>query len=122
MTDSEKAQTVIDTLKKHKKEKIIYPGTLREECNLDIEEIYKVLHVLSKKRLLSEILEPWCPQCKSATSIICETISEVPDEMICPHCGGRIQFPLKHALVVYQNCNNKENKDDRYDRNRPNSC
>ena len=115
MADSEKAQTVIDALKKHKKEKVIYPGTLREECDLDIEEIYEVLHVLSKKRLLSEILELWCPQCKSATGIIYKTISEVPDEMICPHCGGRIQFPLEHALVVYQNCKNKENKDDRYD-------
>ena len=115
MTDSEKAQTVIDTLKKHKKEKVIYPGTLRKECNLSIEEIYKVLYTLSKKGLLREVLELQCPQCKNTTGAIYETISEVPDEIICPRCGGRIQFPLKYALVIYQSCENEENEDDKYD-------
>lgn len=115
MTDSEKAQIVIDTLKKHKKEKVIYPGTLRKECDLSIEEIYKMLYVLSKKGLLREVLELRCPQCKNATGIIYETISEVPDEIICPCCGGRIQFPLKYAIVIYQSCENEENEDDKYD-------
>ena len=115
MTDLEKAQTVIDTLKKHKKGKVIYPGTLRKECDLSIEEIYKVLYALSKKGLLREVLELRCTQCKSATGAIYETISEVPDEIICPRCGGRIQFPLKYALVIYQSCENEENEDDKYD-------
>ena len=95
-------QTVLNALEKTEKEGIIYPGALRKECKMSIEEIYKVLHALSKKGLLREVLELWCPQCRNAMGAVYETISDVPDEIVCPVCRDRVRFPLEHALVVYR--------------------
>lgn len=101
-TDPEKTQTVLNALEKIEKGKIIYPGALRIECKMSMEEIYKVLYTYSRKGFLDEVMELWCPQCKSATGVVYETISDVPDEIVCPVCRDRVQFPLEHALVVYR--------------------
>lgn len=104
-TDPEKTQTVLNALKKAEKGKIIYPGALRRECKMGMKEIYRVLHTYSREGFLDEVLELWCPQCRNATDVVYETISDVPDEIVCPRCGGRIRFPLEHALVVYRKGN-----------------
>jgi hypothetical protein len=101
-TDTEKIQAVTDFLKKTEKGKIIYPGALREGCGMDMKEIYGVLHELSRTGKIDEILEQRCPHCKNAAGITYRTIGEVPDEMLCPRCGNRIQFPLGHTFVVYR--------------------
>ena len=101
-TDPGKTQAVIRALEKTEKGKIMYPGTLRKDCGMSIKEVYETLHALSGKVPLDEVLELWCPQCENTMGIIYKTISEVPDEIACPRCGGRIRVPLEHALVVYR--------------------
>lgn len=56
-TDPKKTQTVLNTLKKAEKGKTIYPGALRRECKMGMEEIYRVLHTYSKEGFLDEVLE-----------------------------------------------------------------
>lgn len=79
----------------------IYPGALKRETGIDIRTIYKVLHLLEKKSIVRPYIELQCPRCGKTTGSVYQTISEIPDDAVCPHCENDIGN-INNYIVIFR--------------------
>ena len=79
----------------------IYPGAFKRDTGIDIQTIYKVLHLLEKQSIVRPYLELQCPQCGKTSGNVYQSVSELPDDAICPHCENDISN-ANNCIVIYR--------------------
>lgn len=79
----------------------IYPGAFKRETGIDIQTIYRVLFLLEKEAIVRSYLELQCPRCGKTTGNVYQSVSELPDDAVCPHCDSDVGL-ANHYIVIYR--------------------
>ncbi|MGI6184376.1 MAG: hypothetical protein ACOYIH_09760 [Candidatus Fimadaptatus sp.] len=79
----------------------IYPGAFKRDTGIDIQTIYRVLYLLEKEEIVRPYLELQCPQCGKTTGNVYQSVSELPDDAVCPNCENDITN-IKNYVVIYR--------------------
>ena len=84
------------------KHKWIYPDALQRYTHDDIVLIYDALEYLVDSDVLEQSLEIYCPYCNKYVGQHYKTISELPEEVHCPHNDCVISDVAQNAVIVYR--------------------
>ena len=95
-------KALLDFFKYYKQNDWIYPGVLHRKLNISIKDVYDILEVFADQNIVERYLQIYCPECSRYTGDYYKTISEIPDEVCCPHCDQEIEKPLQHTIIVYK--------------------
>lgn len=85
------------------------PGTIinpveYENGGVDAREIWSVYDEfmkLEKEGQVTPVLQAYCPECKTNSGSVFETIGEIPTKITCPTCG-KVYPGLCGAYVFYR--------------------
>lgn len=95
-------ETLLVFLEKYKSGNFIYPSALHRKLKVDIKTIYEILEIYVREGVLEQWLEIYCPNCNRFTGQMFNNIEDIPEEVNCYHCGEYVEYPLKHAIVIYK--------------------
>lgn len=79
----------------------IYPGAFKRETGIDIQTVYRVLQLLEKEGVVRSYLEVQCPYCGKTTGNVYQSVSEIPDTVVCPNCESDIDN-INSCIVIYR--------------------
>lgn len=79
----------------------IYPGAFKRDTGIDIQTIYKILHILEMEAIIRPYLELQCPRCGKTNGNVYQSIAELPDDTVCPHCENDIG-DVNNYIVIYR--------------------
>lgn len=94
--------SIIGFLGRYRSGEKIYPSAIHRELKISIVVAYEVLELISDNGLIDPWLEIYCPFCHRFTGYAYKTISELPEEVNCPHCDNEVSNPGRHAVVIYR--------------------
>ena len=81
----------------------IYAKDISALFHISIKSAYVCLEALVDEKLLTSVLEVWCPFCCNFTGKQYDSFLEVPVEVVCPVCGKVISDVLaENNIVVYR--------------------
>lgn len=78
----------------------IYPNAVHENFNINIENVYRILEILTKKSYVQSYLQITCPNCKKNSYYM--NIGDIPKKTKCKNCNFDLEQVLNHAMVVYR--------------------
>ena len=95
--------TLVNLLRGYKKDRIIYPGTIKRHLGIDMKKAYEILNILLDHNLLEINFEIYCNQsgCEKFQNTIYKTINEIPNDLTCEYCGSEIN-KTKDAIVIFR--------------------
>lgn len=93
---------LFEFLNHYRKNYWVYPGAMHRELKIDIKLTYEILETCVEAGVLERYLDIHCPKCKYLTSNYYKTITEIPEEVNCPHCEEEILNPIDYAMVIYR--------------------
>lgn len=78
----------------------IYPGTLKRELNITIEDSYRILEELKNQGIVESYYELRCGHCQHVFGIV-QCFNELPDSFECESCGS-IMNTLENTIKIYK--------------------
>lgn len=90
-----------EVFKHYKKGKWIYPGALYRVTKIKIDQIYMILNILEKNKILDSYFEIYCAECKKTVGLVYKTIDDIPAEYECDNCGN-VEKAIDNAVLIFK--------------------
>lgn len=91
---------VISLLKLFKKNDFIYPSLIKRKIKISNKNIYDILRVLEKNKVIKAYYEYFCYHCNTSYNTLFELYSSLPDKVICNNCES--ELILDNIKVVFK--------------------
>lgn len=89
-------------LKKYKIRKIIYPGVITREVDIDIKNTYAALGILADENYLVRNYEIYCHNCnKFNGNKIYQSLAAIPEDICCDNCESDLN-KINDTILVYR--------------------
>lgn len=89
-------------LKKYKVRKIIYPGVITREVDIDIKKTYAALGILADENYLVRNYEIYCHNCKKFNgNKIYHSLAAIPEDLCCDNCESDLS-KINDTILVYR--------------------
>ena len=92
---------LLQYLENYQADEIIYPAKVAEQFDIDIVSAYRYLDSGVRENLITSVLEPYCKECGKFSGRHYDTLWDIPEHLICPHCGKEMDA-LVNSIVVYR--------------------
>lgn len=91
---------IIEFLLIYKKGDFIYPSVIKRKLNLDNDNVYKLLSILEREKILKMYYEAFCYRCNKSIKMY-ETFAEIDDSIICDNCEDSLHIG-DNIKIVYK--------------------
>lgn len=94
---------IIDFFVKYNKNDYIYPSVVKRNLKLEDEDVYKIMNILEKAKLVKMYYEIYCYKC-DRTSNLCESFGQLEEYLICNNCESEmdINYNVKITYKVVE--------------------
>ena len=93
-------QDLIDFLKIYKKGSFIYPSVLKRKFNYSDKEVYNILSILEKEKVITMFYEVICDNCNKSIQLV-QYYKDLEDYYYCEDCENNLNA-LYSAKIVYK--------------------
>ena len=84
----------------YKKGEWIYPGVLKRQFALKIQDVYLLLYLLEKQDIVQNYYELYCSHCQKSMGIV-ELFSDLPETFECEICHSELST-LENSFLIYK--------------------
>ena len=98
--NDDKLQELIDFLIIYKKGSYIYPSVLKRQFNYSDKEIYKILSILEKEKIITMYYEVICDNCNKTIQFV-QYYKDLEEYYYCENCESNINT-MYSVKVVYK--------------------
>lgn len=96
----EKAKEIVCFIQNYKKGQWIYPGVLKRNLDIKIEDVYRLLERLEEAKEVEGWYEYCCGHCQHSLGTV-RQFNELPDSFECEICGSRMPT-LENTFKIYK--------------------
>ncbi len=96
----EKNEQIVRFILNFKVGQWIYPGVLKRNLNIEIENVYRLLELLEDKEEVEGWYEYCCGHCQRALGTV-RHFNELPDSFECEICGNEMPT-LENTFKIYK--------------------
>lgn len=93
-------QDLIDFLKIYKKGSFIYPSALKRKFNYSDKEVYNILSILEKEKVITMFYEVICDNCNKSIQLV-QSYKDLEEAYYCEDCENNFNA-LYSAKIVYK--------------------
>lgn len=86
----------------YKKGQWIYPGVVKRQLSLNIEEVYKILATLEREGVVESWYECICGRCQKALGTV-HLFNELPDVFECEVCQKELNT-FENTIKIFKVC------------------
>ena len=91
---------IIQFFSKYHSNMWIYPGVLKRQLGMKIEDVYKLLAALEKCGFIESWYEYCCGHCQHVLGTV-QRFNELPDNFECEVCGS-IMPTIENTIKIYK--------------------
>ena len=91
---------IIDFLSRYQSGSWIYPGVLKRELNICIEDAYRILSTLEQNGIVESWYEYCCGNCQHVLGTV-QRFNELPDTFECEFCGTTVST-IENTINIYK--------------------
>ena len=96
----EKTDEIINFISLYRSGMWIYPGVLKRQLNLKIEDVYRILARLEESGCVESWYEYCCGHCQRILGTV-RRFNELPDEFECEVCGENMST-MDNTIKIYK--------------------
>ena len=93
-------EKLIRFLQNYKIGMYIYPSVIKNNINIKKEEIYKILTILEKEKILKSYYEISCRKCGRKVELV-EKLKDISEEVYCEDCEENIDI-LSSTKMIFK--------------------
>jgi hypothetical protein len=97
-----KIDKLLEIISRYKLNKIIYPGVITRELNINNETTYEVLGIFVKEKILEINYEVYSRCCnKFQGNKIYRSMASIPEDLSCEFCGRDLD-KIADTIIVFR--------------------
>lgn len=95
-----KSNQILDFFRNYRTGQWIYPGVLKRQLNITIEDAYKMMSLLEECGAVESWYEYCCGNCQHVLGAV-QRFNELPDTFECEFCGN-IVSTVENTIKIYK--------------------
>lgn len=97
---SENNSAIIQLMSQYRPNSWIYPGVLKRQLGLKIEDVYKILSALEESGVVESWYEYCCGHCQHVLGTV-QRLNELPESFECEVCGCTMPT-IENTIKIYK--------------------
>lgn len=98
--DADLIDKLVHFFGKYTKNYFVYPGVIKRNLHMNIVDVYEILDLLEKNKIVETYYELWCTHCQKSMGTV-KVFNELPETYDCDLCDEELDG-MANSIVIYK--------------------